>query len=80
MTADLHAAAFEYPDDLWEDGFSNLDFIHSQKFGKEKDWQIKLSAKNLTAEDRIVRIKDTSAIEEKYTTSRIYSVSLEKSF
>ena len=76
----LHAAAFEYPDDLWEDGFSNLDFIHSHKFGKGMDWQIKFAAKNLTAEDRIVRIKGTSAVEEKYATSRVYSISLEKSF
>ena len=76
----LHAAAFQYPDDLWEDGFSTLDFINSYKFGSDLDWAIKASAKNLTAEKRIVRVLGTSSIEEQYETPRVFSISLEKKF
>ncbi len=76
----LHAAAFQYPNDLWEDGFSTLDFINSYKFGDDQDWTIKASAKNLTAEKRIVRVLGTTSIEEQYETPRVFSISLEKKF
>ena len=75
----LNAAAYQYPEDLWEDGFSSLDFITSYTFGTE-NWKFKFSAKNLTAEDRIVRIRNTNAIRRKFQTPRIFSLSLEKSF
>ena len=75
----LNAAAYQYPEDLWEDGFSSLDFINSYTFGTE-NWKFKFSAKNLTAEDRIVRIRNTNAIRRKFQTPRIFSLSLEKSF
>ena len=78
--ARLHAAAFQYPNDLWEDGFSTLDFINSYKFGEDQDWAIKASAKNLTAEKRIVRVLGTTSIEEQYETPRVFSISLEKKF
>ena len=68
------------PDDLWEDAYSTLDFIHSHKFGAEHDWKVKISAKNLTAEDRIVRVKGYNAIEEKYSSSRAFNFSLTKDF
>ena len=76
----LHAAFPAGPDDLWEDAYSTFDFIHSHKFGTEQDWKLKFSAKNLTAEDRIVRVRGYDAIEEKYQTSRSYGLSLEKNF
>ncbi len=76
----LHSAFPSGPDDLWEDAYSTLDFIHSQKLGVNRDWKVKFSAKNLTAEDRIVRVKGYNAIEEKYSTSRTFSLSLTKDF
>ena len=76
----LHSAFPSGPDDLWEDAYSTLDFIHSQKLGVNRDWKVKFSAKNLTAEDRIIRVKGYNAIEEKYSTSRTFSLSLTKDF
>ena len=76
----LNSAFPDGPDDLWEDAYSTLDFIHSHKFGAEHDWKLKLSAKNLTAEDRIVRVNGYDAIEEKYGTSTTFGISLSKDF
>ena len=78
--ARLYAAAYQYPDDFWEDSFSNLDFINSFGFGKDDDWKLKIAAKNLTADERVIRIRGTSAIRKKFETSRIFSLSLEKEF
>ena len=66
------------PQDYWEDGFSNLDFINSYTFGIDDDWKVKFAAKNLTAEKRIVRVRNSSAINQQYDTPRVYSLSLEK--
>ena len=76
----LFAGAFGYPDDLWEDSFSTLDFISTYNFGKNMEWSVKFSAKNLTAENRQIKVRNHNAIDEQYPTSRIFSVSLEKSF
>ena len=76
----LNSAFPDGPDDLWEDAYSTLDFIHSHKFGVNRDWNIKLSAKNLTAEDRIVRVNGYDAIKEKYGTSTTFGISLGKDF
>ena len=76
----LNAASYDFPDDLWEDEFSTLDFVNTYKFGKMEDWKLKFSAKNLTAEDRIIRVNNSNIVRKKYETPRVYSLSLEKSF
>ena len=76
----LESASYNLPNDIWEDGYSSVDFINSYKFGKEQDWTIKFSAKNLTAPKRISRVYQTETIVSQYQSPQVYSFSLSKDF
>ena len=76
----LEAASYNLPNDVWEDAYTNLDFITSYNFGKNDDWDIKFSAKNTIPEVRISRIYGTQTIVSKYETPTTFGISLSKDF
>ena len=76
----LEAASYNLPNDVWEDAYTNLDFITSYNFGKNDDWDIKFSAKNIIPEVRISRIYGTQTIVSKYETPTTFGISLSKDF
>ena len=76
----LEAASYNLPNDVWEDAYTNLDFITSYNFGKNDDWDIKFSAKNIIPEVRISRIYETQTIVSKYETPTTFGISLSKDF
>ena len=76
----LEAASYNLPNDVWEDAYTNLDFITSYNFGKNDDWDVKFSAKNLIPEVRISRIYGTQTIVSKYETPTTFGISLSKDF
>ena len=76
----LESASYNLPNDIWEDGYSTLDFITSYKFGREQSWNLKFSAKNLTAPKRISRVYQTETIVSQYQSPQVYSFSLSKDF
>ena len=76
----LEAASYNLPNDVWEDAYTNLDFITSYNFGKNDDWDVKFSAKNIIPEVRISRIYDTQTIVSKYETPTTFGISLSKDF
>lgn len=76
----LEAASYNLPNDVWEDAYTNLDFITSYNFGKNDDWDVKFSAKNIIPEVRISRIYGTQTIVSKYETPTTFGISLSKDF
>ena len=76
----LEAASYNLPNDVWEDAYTNLDFITSYNFGKNDDWDLKFSAKNIIPEVRISRIYGTQTIVSKYETPTTFGISLSKDF
>ena len=76
----LEAASYNLPNDVWEDAYRNLDFITSYNFGKNDDWDVKFSAKNIIPEVRISRIYGTQTIVSKYETPTTFGISLSKDF
>ena len=76
----LEAASYNLPNDVWEDAYTNLDFITSYNFGKNDDWDVKFSAKNIIPEVRISRIYGTKTIVSKYETPTTFGISLSKDF
>ena len=76
----LESASYNLPNDVWEDAYSNLDFISSYNFGKDDDWKIKISAKNIIPEVRISRVYGTETIVSKYETPSTFGISLSKDF
>jgi outer membrane receptor protein involved in Fe transport len=76
----LESASYNLPSDIWEDAYSNLDFVSSYNFGKNDDWKIKASAKNIIPEVRISRVYGTETIVSKYETPTTFGISLSKDF
>ena len=76
----LESAAYQFPNDIWEDAYSTLDFISSYNFGGFDDWKLKFSAKNLTAPERISRVYGNASILTKYQTPRSFGLSISKDF
>ena len=76
----LEAASYNLPNDVWEDAYTNLDFITSYNFGRNDDWDVKFSAKNIIPEVRISRIYGTQTIVSKYETPTTFGISLSKDF
>ena len=76
----LQAASYNLPNDIWEEGYSNLDFITSYKFGKDDRWEIKASAKNIIPETRVTRIYKTKTVVSKFETPTTFGISLNRDF
>ncbi len=62
--------------DIYEQPFETLDFTLSQRFGSQKRWKAKFSAKNLLDPKRQLIYEDTSLVFSEYRRGRSFGFSL----
>ncbi len=62
--------------DIYEQPFETLDFTLSQRFGSQKRWKVKFSAKNLLDPKRQLIYEDTALVFSEYRRGRTFGMSL----
>lgn len=62
--------------DIYEQPFETLDFTLSQRFGRQKRWNAKFSAKNLLDPKRQLIYEDTALVFSEYRRGRTFGMSL----